>query len=225
MQSITALLPMKGHSERVPNKNLKWFARRPLYHAILDTLLKVSTIGKVLINSDSEEIKKDLNTHYAEYDKKIIYIERPLALQGDFVSMNKIIEHDIKYSGDEFFLQTHSTNPLLKPVTLADAIRFFFDHMDKYDSVFAATRYQARFYTEKFQPLNHNPDELIRTQDLPPLFEENSNFYLFTAKSFKENNNRRIGRNPFIFPMNRYEAIDIDETEDFHVAELLYKKI
>ena len=225
MPTITALVPMKGHSERVPNKNLKQFAGRPLYHAILDTLLKVSTIGKVLINSDSEEIRKDLNTRYAEYGKKIIYIERPLVLQGDYVSMNKIIEHDIKYSGDEFFLQTHSTNPLLKPETIDDAIRFFFDHMDKYDSVFAATRYQARFYTEKFQPVNHNPDELIRTQDLPPLFEENSNFYLFSAESFVKNNNRRIGKHPFIFPMNRYEAIDIDEAEDFRVAELLYRKI
>ncbi len=225
MKSITALLPMKGHSERVPNKNLKQFAGRPLYHAILDTLLKVSAINKVLINSDSELIKKNLEDHYAEFGSKIIFVERPLNLQGDFVSMNKIIEYDINYSGDEYFLQTHSTNPLLKPQTIAEAIDFFFNSLNQFDSVFGATKHQTRFYTDTFQPVNHNPQELIRTQDLDPLFEENSNFYIFSKSSFANNKNQRIGKKPYIFPMNKYEAIDIDDPEDFQVAELLYRKI
>jgi len=219
---IIALLPMKGHSERIYNKNLKNFHGRPLYQRIVNTLLDSKFIDKVVINTDSEEIKKNI---FSEYGRKIVIIDRPLNIQGDFVSMNKIIEYDLNNLTDKYhFLQTHSTNPLLKISTIDKAIEKYFDITNKntFDSLFSVTRFQTRFYWQTGDPINHNPNDLIRTQDLPVIYEENSNFYIFSRDSFYSNDKKRIGKRPYLFEMDKIEATDIDEPEDFIIAKKLY---
>lgn len=213
---------MKGHSERIPNKNLKNFNGKSLYHTILETLLSSKYIEMVAINTDSVQIKEDVNRSFRD---QIILIDRPKEIQGDFVSMNDIIKYDLSVLKDyDFFIQTHSTNPLLTLDTLNKAIdKFFIQHKQSFDSLFSVTKRQTRFYWSDGDPVNHNPEELLRTQDLPIIYEENSNFYLFSRDSFLNNNNNRIGRKPFLFEIDKTEAVDIDDPEDFIIAEQLYK--
>ena len=217
---IKALLPMKGNSERVPNKNMRDFNGLPLYHAVVKSLLNSKYIECVVINTDSEIIEKDAKEIFGD---KIIIINRPIEIQGDFVSMNDIIAYDLSKLDGEYFLQTHSTNPLLKSETIDKAIEKYFAGLDNFDSVFGVTKVQTRFYDKNAKAINHNPNELLRTQDLEPMYEENSNFYIFSKESFKEANSKRIGLKPQIFEVNKLEAIDIDEPEDFIMAEFLYK--
>ena len=212
---------MKGHSERVPNKNMKPFAGAPLYHAIIKALLQSKQIEKVVINTDSATIKEDALNNF----ERVEIINRPNEIQGDFVSMNDIIDYDLSKLEGEHFLQTHSTNPLLTSSTIDMAIEKYFKVLGTYDSLFSVTRWQTRLYWEDGSPINHNPKELLRTQDLPPVFEENSNFYIFSKTSFKNVGNKRIGKNAYLEPINKLEAIDIDTPEDFEIAELLYTKL
>lgn len=218
---VIALLPMKGHSERVPNKNLKSFHGKPLYHAIMNSLLKSKYIDKVAINTDSELIKKDAKENFGD---QVILIGRPVEIQGDFVSMNDVINFDLDHLKEyNYFLQTHSTNPILSSKTIDLACEKFFNMDDEFDSLFSVTRFQTRFYWGDGKPLNHNPAELLRTQDLPIIFEENSNFYFFSRESFSKSGNKRIGINPYLFEIDKIEAVDIDEPDDFMIAEQLYK--
>jgi CMP-N-acetylneuraminic acid synthetase len=216
---IIALLPMKGHSERVPNKNMRLFAGRPLYHFVAQALQDSSLIESIVINTDSNVIAEDAAKHFS----KIKIIDRPVALQGDMVPMNDIIEYDLSVCEGEHFLQTHSTNPLLTKATLEKAVKEYFNVLEKYDSLFSVTKLQTRLYWESGEPVNHNPEELLRTQDLPPLFEENSNLFIFSKSSFHAASNKRIGLKPCLFSMNKLEAVDIDEEEDFILAETLMK--
>lgn len=209
---------MKGHSERVPNKNMRMFAGRPLYHWVASILEDSSFVSAIVIDTDSEAIAKDASKFFS----KVRIIDRPAELRGDMVSMNAIIGHDMAQCKSEHFLQTHSTNPLLTRETLEQAIQEYFKYLADHDSLYSVTRIQSRFYWASGEPLNHNPNELLRTQDLPPLFEENSNFYLFSKTSFKASANRRIGMTPKMFPMNKLEAVDINEEEDFQLAETLF---
>ena len=211
---------MKGHSERVPNKNMRSFAGRPLYHCVAKTLQESDHVQSILINTDSELIAEDATKHFS----KVEIISRPKEIQGDFVEMNTIIAFDLSRAKGEHFLQTHSTNPLLTKATLDKAIETYFSSLDQKDSLFSVTRLQTRLYWESGEAVNHNPSELLRTQDLPPLFEENSNIFLFSKKSFNEAGNKRIGLHPKMFEMEKLEAIDIDEEADFQIAELLYMK-
>lgn len=217
---IVALLPMKGNSERVPNKNLKFFCGKPLYTIVLDTLLKSNFIDKVVVNTDSMNIKNEIEKKYDE--DSVIVLDRPEEIIGDYVSMNKIINHDIENVEADFYIQTHSTNPLLKVVTLDNAIEKMLDIKDEYDSIFSVTRIQTRLYEQNGEPFNHNPKELLRTQDLDPLYEENSNFYIFTKESFEASGGKRIGVKPFMYEIDKIEAVDIDEPQDFIIAESLY---
>jgi N-acylneuraminate cytidylyltransferase len=217
---ITALLPMKAHSERVPDKNIKSFCGRPLYHAVLSSLLQSEYIDKVIINTDSDVIKEDALKNF----ERVVIIHRPKEIQGDFVSTNDIIAYDLKQTEGKHFLQTHSTNPLLQSSTIDLAIETYFKNLNQFDSLFSVTRLQTRLYWKDGTPVNHNPDELIRTQDLPPVYEENSNLYLFSKKSFADVGQSRIGRKPQMFEISKLEAVDIDEPEDWEIAEVLYKR-
>ncbi|PQJ81090.1 acylneuraminate cytidylyltransferase family protein [Polaribacter glomeratus] len=219
---IIALLPMKGNSERVPNKNLKDFAGKPLYHRVMNVLLSSKYIDKVIVNTDSKIIKEDLSKHFLE---DVIIIDRPQNIVGDMVSMNKIIECDINSVKADFYLQTHSTNPLLTSASIDNAVEKMFSLNKEgiYDSIFSVTKLQTRLYTKTGEPFNHNPHELLRTQDLEPLYEENSNFYIFTKDSFDKSGGKRIGNAPFMFEIDKIEAVDIDEPQDFIIAEAIFK--
>lgn len=211
---------MKGHSERVKNKNMRDFGGKPLYHAVLSTLLKCEHIEKVVINTDSDKIKEDALKNF----DRVEIIDRPVEIQGDFVAMNDIIAYDLAHTDGQFYMQTHSTNPLVSADTIDKAIEFFFANLDQYDSVFSVTRLQTRLYWQDGKAVNHNPAELLRTQDLPPVYEENSNFFIFSKDSFKNAGNKRIGVKPAMFEQNKLEAVDIDDPEDFELAEILYTK-
>jgi CMP-N-acetylneuraminic acid synthetase len=219
MNEIMALVPMKGHSERVPDKNIRDFNGKPLLYWVIAHLYQSEYISQVVVDTDSEIIAEKCR----QYFREIVIIERPAALQGDFVSMNQIIEHDLTFlKGDEFYLQTHATNPLLTFKTINRAVKVFMSNLaNGYDSLFSVNRIQTRCYNIQGQGINHNPNELLRTQDLAPIYEENSNLYLFSRDSFG-NSGKRIGKRPYLFEMNRYEAIDIDNEEDFKFAEYLY---
>jgi CMP-N-acetylneuraminic acid synthetase len=195
------------------------FAGRPLYHRIAQVLEDSPLVEALIINTDSDIIAHNAREHFA----KVKIIERPLALRGDLVPMNDIIGYDLSVSENEYFLQTHSTNPLLSQTTIERAILEYFSSLKEYDSLFSVTKIQTRLYWESGAPVNHNPNELLRTQDLPQLFEENSNMYIFSKTSFLAAGNRRIGLKPKMFVMDKLEALDIDEEEDFLLAETLYR--
>ena len=209
---------MKGESERVPNKNMRLFNGQPLCSVMIEKLQNSKYIEEIVVNTDSTLIRDFLMSSY----DNITVIERPQELIGHDVSMNKIIAHDIDLVQADLYLQTHSTNPLLKTETIDLAIEKFKEQGPEFDSLFSVTRFQTRFYKEDGVALNHNPEVLIKTQDLPVLYEENSCIYIFTKESFQKNN-RRIGDSPLLFEIQPMEAIDIDVEDEFVLAEKLFQ--
>ena len=216
---VVALLPMKGHSERVANKNILPFAGKPLFHQVAQVLQDCDFVKSIIINTDSDFIARNASENFS----KVHIVERPEAIRGDMVEMNTIIAHDLSVTEGQHYLQTHSTNPLLTKHTLDRAISEYFALDAAYDSLFSVTKLQTRLYWESGEPVNHNPQELLRTQDLPPLYEENSNIYLFSKTSFAVAGNKRIGQRPKMFTMDSLEAIDIDDDETFRLAEAVHE--
>jgi CMP-N-acetylneuraminic acid synthetase len=215
--AMTALLPMRHYSERVPGKNYRSFAGKPLYQHQLETLLQIPAINQVIINTDSPIIKEQVESSYPQ----VMLLDRPEQLRDPAESMNSIIAHDLEYADTEWVVQTHSTSPLLQKETYQRAIQKL-QQDTSFDSLFGVTRLQTRLYDHQGAPINHDPAELLRTQDLPPVYEENSAFYFFTKTGFKKHHNR-IGQHPYLFEIPALEAVDIDYEEDFQLAECLYQ--
>jgi CMP-N-acetylneuraminic acid synthetase len=216
MPDVIALLPMKGHSERVPGKNLRSLAGKPLYHWVLESLLGAASITEVVIDTDSELIADDLRASFPAVGLR----SRPTDLLGDDVPMHDIVARfAAEHPRGDVFVQTHSTNPLLSSATIEGAVRAFLAD-DAHDSLLTVTEWHTRLFDHSGSPLNHDPEVLLRTQDLPPVYEENSNLYI-APRDVIERTGRRFGANPLLFPVPRREAIDIDEEIDFIVAECL----
>src|SRR5438105_2966437 len=214
---IVALVPMRHSSERVPGKNYRPFAGKPLYHHIVNSLLACPQIAQVVIDTDSPTIMADAHENFPQ----VTVIERPEKLRGGMVPANEVLLHDVKQVPADFYLQTHSTNPLLRPRTISSAIDGFLSNYPTYDSLFTVTRLQTRLWDQLGRAINHNPGVLLRTQDLPPVYEENSNLYIFTAEIL-EKRRSRLGERPLMFEVDPMEAWEIDEELDFQVAEFLY---
>ena len=214
---ITALLPMKANSERVPNKNFKLIGGKPLYYWILENLIALEVIDRVIINTDADQ---GLFSNFIG-NKKLLIRSRKPSLCGDLVSMNKIIEDDILSDDNKIFLMTHTTNPLISKRTLSNAIDIFLNRdKNQFDSLYSATKFQGRFYYEGSIAINHNPNELLRTQDLPPVYLENSCLYLFEKNIFLDTKTR-IGKMPILFETPQLESVDIDTKDEWYLANLL----
>lgn len=228
---IVALVPMRHHSQRVAGKNYRPLAGKPLFHHIIGTLLQCPEIGEVVVDTDSEPVMEGLRQHFPT----VRILPRPAHLRADDVSMNEVLAYDTSQveaenirknpdvQGPIFFLQTHSTNPLLRPQTISAAVQKFLSGYPTYDSMFSVTRIQTRLWDQLGRAINHNPAVLLQTQDLPPVYEENSCLYLFTRQILLARRNR-LGDRPMMFEIPAAEAWDIDDELDFDIVNFLMNK-
>lgn len=215
-QKIVALLPMKANSVRVKGKNFRDFCGKPLFRWILDTLLQVEEIDQIIINTDARHILAE--NGLVDTDRITIRDRKP-EICGDHVSMNLVLADDVAKVPADLYLMTHTTNPLMSADTIRKAIAAFIDAKaaGTADSLFTVDKVQTRFYRADCSPVNHDPDNLIPTQNLEPWFEENSNLYLFTADSFAKTK-ARIGKQPMMYEGPYFESIDIDTPADWDFA-------
>jgi CMP-N-acetylneuraminic acid synthetase len=171
----------------------------------------------VVIDTDSPLISADAESHFPE----VRVLSRPDHLLGGDVPMNDVLLNDIEQVQADFYVQTHSTNPLLRPETIQEALCTFLDTRDIHDSLFTVTPLYTRLWTPDGDAMNHDPQVLLRTQDLPPVMEENSCLYVFDAATLQDRGNR-IGGRPLLYALDPHEAWDIDDELDWSVVEALY---
>jgi CMP-N-acetylneuraminic acid synthetase len=218
MPKIVALVPMRHHSQRVPGKNYRSLAGKPLFHYIIETLLGCPEISQVVVDTDSQPVMDGLGADFP----MVRVVERPESLRADDISMNEILAYDTDQVPADFYLQTHSTNPLLCAQTVSAAVQKFLSIYPAYDTLFSVTRVQKRLWDELGRAINHNPAVLLQTQDLPPVYEENSCIYIFPKAILVERLNR-LGYRPWLFEIPAAEAWDIDDELDFKVTDFLMR--
>jgi CMP-N-acetylneuraminic acid synthetase len=215
---IVALVPMRHHSQRVPGKNYRPLAGKPLFHHIIKTLLSCPDISDIVVDTDSQPVIKGLRDNFPN----VIVIDRPDQLRADSISMNEILAYDTAQVEADLYIQTHTTNPLLQASSISKAITSLIEQYPAYDSLFSVTRLQTRLWDQLGRAINHNPAILLQTQDLPPVYEENSCIYIFSRQTLLVRRNR-LGERPMMFEINPQEAWDIDEEIDFAITDFLYQ--
>lgn len=210
-----AIVPMKLNNSRLPQKNTKQFTNgHPLCWYILSTLLKVEKIDEVYVYCSNEKIKDFI-------PEGVKYLKRSEALDTDQTKMNEVLKAFAKDVPADVYVMTHTTAPFISKESIEkglDAVLF-----GMHDSSFAAKKLQD-FLWKDGRPFNYELDNIPRTQDLPPLYEETSGFYIYISSVINELG-RRIGESPYIVEVSEIEAIDIDEKEDFEIADAIYNHI
>lgn len=216
---LAAIVPMRHDSERVKGKNYRPLGGVPLFHHVVRTLLACPSVDRVVIDTDSPTVRKSCAKEFPE----VTVLDRPEHLRDGNTPMNDVLLNTIDRVPAELYLQTHSTNPLLESETIELAIARLRAARGRNDSLFGVTRIQQRLWDANCRPVNHDPAVLMRTQDLAPIFVENSTMYLFTGETLRATGNR-IGRTPMLFEVDKIEAHDIDDEADFVMAEMLYAR-
>lgn len=211
---IVAIVPMKLNNTRLPNKNTKSFeGGEPLCYYILSTLLAVPDIETVYVYCSNPQIKE-----YLPADVK--YLKRSESLDLDTTKMNEVLTAFSKEVDADIYVMTHTTAPFIKSESIIKGIEAV--KTEQYDSSFAVKKLQD-FIWKAGKPFNYELDNIPRTQDLDPLYVETSGFYIY-EKQVIEKKGRRIGDSPCMIQVDEIESVDIDEKEDFDIAEAIYTK-
>lgn len=210
---IVALVPVKMNNERFPNKNIKRFPDgTPLITFFLKMLLKVKEIDEYYVFCSDESI-----TAYFP-DKRIVFLKRPEYLDMKDATPQAIIEEFMSKVDADIYTVCHCTSPFVHPDKISTCIKKVSSH--EFDSALTAQRVQKLMWHDG-KPLNFDPTNIPRTQDLPVFYSELSAAYVFSKNTFLKYR-RRTGNHPYICEVSGYEGIDIDYVEDFQIAEAIY---
>lgn len=207
-----AVVPMKLNNRRLPQKNTKCFTNgKPLCYYILSTLLDVEGIDEVYVYCSNPDIKEFI-------PEGVKYLKRSESLDQDTTKMNEVLQCFASDVDADVYVMTHTTAPFIS----ADSIKKGLDAVKsgEYDSSFAAKKLQD-FLWKDGKPFNYELNNIPRTQDLDPLYEETSGFYIYKREVMTDLN-RRIGEKPYIVEVGEIESVDIDEPEDFEIADAIF---
>lgn len=200
------------NSKRVPQKSVREVGGIPLIERAIATLNQVDAISDSILYCSDEIIKR-----YIEPQQRYTFIKRSKHLDADDTTFNEVLESIIDDLDTDFIVFLSCTSPFIKAATIQNMI--YQIENSGYDSAFAATEAKT-FCWFNNKPLNYNPSNVPRTQDIEPVIIEASSLYIFQKKLFNKNK-RRIGFNPYIKIVDAFEGWDIDTPDDLKMAELI----
>lgn len=213
--STIAVVPMKLNNRRLPQKNTKSFTNgKPLCYYILSTLLSVKEIEEVYVYCSNPDIRNYI-------PEGVRYLQRSEDLDQDTTSMTEVLTCFTKEVPADIYVMTHTTAPFISRESIEKGLKAV--ESGGYDSAFAAKKLQD-FLWKDGVPFNYDLTNIPRTQDLPALFEETSGFYIY-KQDVMAKLHRRIGENPYIVEVNEIESVDIDELEDFIIADAIFNHV
>ena len=204
---IVAFVPIKLNSQRVKNKNLLPLGWKPLCWRIFDSLLHAEGLDQVYCYCSEERIKEYI-------PEEVTFLKRDPALDGQLVKGMEIYGRFIQDVDADIYVLCHATSPFIRPETITRALAAV--RSGEYDSAFAAQRLQT-FAWYQGKPLNYDPHDIPRTQDIEPVFVETSAFFIFKKEVYTELH-RRVGLKPYVCETDNLESVDIDEPEDYAFA-------
>ena len=213
---IAAFIPIKSNSERVPGKNFRLLNGKKLYEYIIEHTIEAGVFDDIYVDTNSDEIRV-----YAK-SRRCEVIEREEILASNTANGNDLLNyHCEKFPQYDYYFQLFATAPFLQ----ADTIRNCVDKLiysANHDSCFTALKHHGFFWLRE-NAINYRPCILPRSQDLIPIIEETTGIYGIKKDSLKKYR-CRIGASPYIHFINKFEAVDINNEEDFKIAEYIGKE-
>ncbi|MBS4220168.1 acylneuraminate cytidylyltransferase family protein [Bacillus sp. FJAT-49711] len=213
-RKVTAFIPIKLNSERLPHKNILPLGEYPLSWYVFDRLLNVEMIDEVIVYCSEERVMNYL-------PKGVKFIRRDSYLDGNLVKGNEIYESFIHIVDSDVYLLAHTTSPFIRQTSIENALVNVLS--GAYDSALSVQKKQT-FAWYKGKTLNYECNDVPRTQDIEPVYVETSGFYIFQKEHFLTHR-RRVGFNPYFQELSDIEAIDIDTKDDYEFAVEIMKTI
>lgn len=212
---VVAVVPMKLNNERLPNKNIKKFYNGDyLCTYVLNNLLDVKNIDEVYVYCSDESIKEYI-------PNESIYLKRSKSLDTNTTSMNEVLKSFANSVDADIYILCHATAPFISTNSISEGLEKVLS--EEYDSSLSVVKMQEFLWKDNI-PFNYDLSNIPRTQDLEPMYKETSGFYIFNKNTII-NHDRRIGNNPYLKEVSLIEAIDIDDIDDFVIANAIFNNV
>lgn len=216
---VSLVIPAKGVSERVKNKNLYRVDGKTLVKMACEKALDCKNVNAVYIDTESEAILQDVSDLFS---KGLKVINRPKEFSNNFIGANEMMIYALHMIEEtDLICQTFSTSPLLTSDTIDSSIEAFLES-NEYDSFFTTTTVQEYFWDEKNQPINFDPKLLPNSFELTKMHMETHGLYGIRPEALLETK-QRVGKNPMLIGISKIESIDIDDEEDLYIFEKIFK--
>lgn len=210
LPKIVAFVPIRLNNERLPNKNLLDLGGKPLCWHLLEELTKSEYIRDIFVYCSDERITNFIPS-------KVKFVKRDSVLDGNQVKGNEIYRKFVQELDADLYVLAHVTSPFLKVESVDNAIKKILE--SDFDSALSVQKIQTYSWFKQ-KPINYDINDVARTQNLEPMFVETSGFFIFAKDMVL--NNRRLGNKPHFQVVNAFEALDIDEKQDFEFAKVIF---
>jgi N-acylneuraminate cytidylyltransferase len=219
--SITAFIPVRGGSKSIPHKNIKSFCGKPLVFWTLKALQDLDKVDRVVVATDCNEIEDTILQF--NFSKVIIYRRLPQNATDTASTESVMLEYidNSSLTRDDYFILVQATSPFTQKTDIEGGLNLLLE--SKYDSVLSAVRFKRFLWNDDGTPFNYDFMNRPRRQDFDGKLMENGAFYINTVGNIIDSANRLCG-NVGIYEMPDYTAIEIDEPEDWIVAEGIMKR-
>ncbi|ATU08258.1 acylneuraminate cytidylyltransferase [Methanohalophilus portucalensis] len=216
-----AFIPARCGSKSIPLKNIKPFCGQPLIYWSLKALEDSKSIDKAVVATDCHEVADTVNSF--NFSKVEIYWRNPANARDEASTESVMLEYlnNSDYNEKDFFVLVQATSPMTKPEDFDDAFSLLWNN--KRDSLLTCARLRRFIWDEEGDPLNYDYLHRPRRQDFKGTLVENGAFYINQIKNILENQNRLSG-NIAIYEMPEYTSIELDEPDDWNIAENLMRK-
>ena len=205
-----AFVPIRLNIQRVEGKNLRLLGGRPLMTYLLSSLAAAKNIDEVYVYCSNPAIQEYL-------PEGVRFLKRDERLDSNTTLGEEIYDAFTSEVDADIYILAHATSPFIRTATIEDAVARV--ESGEYDSAFSAERVQTFAWWEG-KPLNYSLEHVPRTQDLEPVYVETSAFFLFQRDVWRTLH-RRIGERPYTAVTDRIESMDIDNPDDFLLAEAI----
>lgn len=218
-RTITAIIPVKGNSTRLPNKNILPFADSNLLVHKIRQLKQVEEITEIIVSSDSDKMLQ------MGIDEGVTAIMRPTQYANESVPFGMFLEYISNEMPNEHILWACATSPLVEPYLYRKAIKTYFEKLEEgFDSLITCDPYQTYLMDEK-GPLNFSMGlEHKNSEQLPKLYHFTNGINLAPRQKLKEWY-YNYGPNAYRLIINKREAADIDDVYDYEIAKALYEMV
>ena len=211
---IVSFIPIKLNNQRLPGKNIMLLHGRPTCDYIFETICSVNSIDEKYVYCSDEAIIP----YIKPYERKgLKFLKRDPYLDGFQVKGLEIIKKFVEDVDADIYVLTHVTQPFTRPESISNALEKVVS--GEYDSAFSAIVLQDYLWMNG-KPMNYDMKNIVRTQDLEPIYMETGAFFIFRKKVFTELG-QRIGEKPYIYEIDQFEAVDIDTEDDFKFANVV----
>lgn len=210
MEKVVSFIPIKLNNQRLPGKNLMELEGRPLCNYIFNTIKEVDTIQEKYVYCSDEKIKQYI-------PNGLRFLKRDSYLDGFAVKGLEIIDYFVRDVDADVYVLTHVTQPFTKAASIKKALDKVL--YEGYDSAFSCTCIQDYCWYQG-KPFNYDMQDIVTTQNLEPIYMETGAFFIFRKEVFTKLH-QRIGKNPYMYVIDQFEAVDIDTSEDFEFAKVV----